>query len=77
MLYNIYSFFTIGNGTRQGSVLSPHLFSRYIRELLSELEAARVGCCVGGQLINVLAYAVGSLMEGSSAFTIDTGKTQC
>jgi len=51
------SFFNIGNGTRQGGVLSPYLFSRYIRELLSELEAARVGCCVGGQLINVLAYA--------------------
>jgi len=57
-LTTLSSFFTIGNGTCQGGVLSPYLFSRYIRKLLSELEAARrVGCCVGGQLINVLAYA--------------------
>ena len=51
------SFFFIGNGTRQGGILSPYLFSRYIRELLAELEASWVGCCVGGMLVNVLAYA--------------------
>jgi len=49
--------FTIGNGTRQGGILSPYLFSRYIRELLLELETSRVCCCIGGEYINVLAYA--------------------
>ena len=51
------SFFSIGNGTRQGGVLSPYLFNRYIRELLRELEGTLVGCCVGNMLVNVLAYA--------------------
>ena len=27
--------FFIGNGTKQGGILSPYLFTRYIRELLS------------------------------------------
>jgi len=56
-LNSISSFFTIGNGTRQGGILSPYLFSRYIRELLLELETSRVGCNIGGIYINVLAYA--------------------
>lgn len=49
--------FYIGNGTRQGGVLSPYLFSRYIRELLMELKLTQLGCCVGGMFINTLAYA--------------------
>ena len=34
------------------------LLSRYIRELLlPEFKSSHVGCCIGGMLINVLAYA--------------------
>jgi len=50
-------WFTMGNGTRQGGVLSPGLFSRYIRDLLSALVTTHVGCNVGGIFYNVLAYA--------------------
>jgi len=50
-------FFSIDNGTRQGRILSPYLFNRYIRELLHKFEASHVGCCVGGMLVSVLAYA--------------------
>ena len=50
-------YFTIGNGTRQGSVLSPYLFCRYIHELLAELSCSGIGCNIGGMLVNVLAYA--------------------
>ena len=49
--------FTIGNGTRQGGVLSPFLFSRYIRNILSDIEFSRIGCNIGGTFINILAYA--------------------
>jgi len=43
--------------TRQGGILSTYLFSRYIRELLLQLETTHVGCNIGGVYINVLAYA--------------------
>ena len=49
--------FRFSNSTRQGGVLSPYLFSRYIRELLCELAEANAGCNIGGMYVNVLAYA--------------------
>jgi len=33
------NFFTLGNGTRQGGVLSPCLFARYIKELTNPRDA--------------------------------------
>jgi hypothetical protein len=42
-------FFTIGNGTRQG-VLSPRLFTRYIRDLLAEIVNSGIGCNLGGKM---------------------------
>ena len=39
--------FTIENGTRQGSVLSPALFSIYMDEILLQLRNLGVGCYVG------------------------------
>ena len=50
-------FFTTTNGTRQGGILSPYLFSRYIRDLLGEVAQTRCGCCIGVMMLNVLAYA--------------------
>ena len=50
-------FFTTTNGTRQGSILWPYLFSRYIRELLYEVVQSKCGCCIGDMMLNVLAYA--------------------
>ena len=49
--------FAIQNGTRQGSVLSPFLFTRYIRELLSGVINSNIGCNIGGYMVNILAYA--------------------
>jgi hypothetical protein len=49
--------FAVGNGTRQGGILSPYLFTRYIRELLVDLQSTQSGCNVGNLFINVLAYA--------------------
>jgi len=49
--------FLVNNGTRQGGVLFPYLFSRYVRDLLHGLVSTRIGCNLGGRFINVLAYA--------------------
>ena len=49
--------FRVSNGTRQGSILSPFLFARYIRDLLNAFLSERVGFHIDGRVINVLAYA--------------------
>ena len=37
--------------------MSPWLFVRYIRDLLTKVVTSKVGCNVGGVFINILAYA--------------------
>ncbi len=49
--------FNVSNGTRQGSLLSPYFFARYIRGLLKSVHNTRVGCNIGGLFVNILAYA--------------------
>jgi len=48
--------FTIGNGIRQGGVLSPYLFSRYIRGLLQNIVNSDTRCYIGDMCVNILAY---------------------
>ena len=49
--------FTLTNGTRQGSVLSPALGCVYIDDLLNELRSLKMGCYVGGVWMGACAYA--------------------
>jgi Reverse transcriptase (RNA-dependent DNA polymerase) len=49
--------FRICNGTRQGEILSPYLFARYIRELIAVIVQANIGCNIGGAFCNIFAYA--------------------
>jgi len=49
--------FTIGNSTRQGGVLSPYLFSRYMRGMIHSIANRTVGCNIGNMSVNILAYA--------------------
>jgi len=50
-------FFTTTNGTRQRGILSPYLFSIYIRQLLGDVVQSRCGCCICDMMLNILAYA--------------------
>jgi len=54
---NVSAFFTLGNGTRQGGVLSPWFFARYVRDMLAQVASSKIGCNVGGMYVNILAYA--------------------
>jgi len=57
--HNVFSkSFMIQNGTRQGSVLSPYLFSRYIKELLGAVANSGIECNVANLFVNILAYGV-------------------
>ena len=49
--------FSVSNGVRQGSLLSPVLFSVYLDELLEKLSKSGVGCHWGGAFVGALCYA--------------------
>ena len=50
------SIFTIVNGTRQGSILSPALFALYVDELLVELRTLGIGCHVAGVYMGAVGF---------------------
>ena len=50
------SMFTIVNGTRQGSILSPALFALYVDELLVGLRRLGVGCKVAGVYMGAVGF---------------------
>ena len=49
--------FGMKNGIRQGSCLSPQLFSAYVDRLNVLLKESNIGCHVGGTCMNNLSYA--------------------
>ena len=50
--------FCVGNGAKQGGILSPYLFTiYYVRSLLSVISSSYVGCHIGGIAVNIFAYA--------------------
>jgi len=56
--YNTISeSFAIYNGTRQGSALSPYLFTLHIWDILLCITNSNNGCNIGGCMVNILAYA--------------------
>jgi len=52
---SLSSWFYLGNGTRQGSLLSPYLFA--ITDLISNVVDSGVGYKIADQILNILAYA--------------------
>ena len=51
------SCFSISNGTRQGSVISPIFFAVYVDDLLLELRKMGVGCHIGGIFYGAAGFA--------------------
>ena len=47
----------IGNGVRQGGILSPLLFSFYVNEAMETISDMKVGCSINGYKTNIIGYA--------------------
>ena len=60
------SEFRILNGTRQGSVLSPALFTVYVQELLDRLQGLGAGCHIGATFMGAVAWADDFLLTAQS-----------
>ena len=66
----VSSSFSVGNGTRQGGVLSPCLFDSYISKLICTINGIRAGCNIGGICMNILAYADDVVLLAPSWFAL-------
>ena len=51
------SSWKIGNGVRQGGILSPFLFNIYVDGLIDNISRYRTGCFFGIKSCNIIAYA--------------------
>ena len=51
------STFTVGNGVKQGGVLSPVLFTVYLDVLIDELRKKSLGCHFYGHFVGCFIYA--------------------
>ena len=58
--------FNVGNGVKQGGVLSPHLFNIYTDDLFSSLRRKKTGCWVEKQFVGILGYAEDLLLLSPS-----------
>ena len=50
-------YFTVSNGVRQGSLLSPYLFCIYVDNISERLNKTKIGCKVMELIVNHLFYA--------------------
>ena len=50
-------YFNIGNGVKQGAILSSILYCVYTNGLFRELRRSNIGCSINGNYVGVLGYA--------------------
>ena len=59
--------FKVGNGARQGGVLSPFLFNFYINEVMQTISSMSVGCRLNNVPCNIIGYADDMLLCAPSS----------
>ena len=73
----ISSFFKVTNGVRQGSLLSPLLFSVYMDDLSIRLSSLNIGCFSGNKIMNHIMYADDITLISPSLFGLRTLLKTC
>ena len=68
---SLSNYFTIGNGVRQGAVLSPLLFTVYIDMLLIRLHDLSLGCHVGPIFADTFGYADDVALVSPTLYAMD------
>ena len=71
------SFFNVYCGVRQGGLLSPLLFNLYVDDLLCELEASKLGCCIKDIYVGCVMYADDILLLSASVVTLQSMLSIC
>ena len=69
--------FAAGNGIRQGSILSPHLFNIYMDGLSHALAESGTGCYVHDKCINSLSYADDMVLIAPTVGSLQTLIATC
>ena len=69
--------FTIGNGVKQGGVLSPRLFCIYIDGLFKLLRRKKTGCWMNKEFVGILGYADDLLLLAPSRDALQEMITNC
>ena len=69
--------FAIGNGVKQGEVLSPLLYNIYIDDLFKILRRKKTGCWVNGSFVGILGYADDLLILAPSLDALQEMITTC
>ena len=59
--------FYMTNGIKQGSILSPYLFSLFLEDLNLSVSKTKAGCCIGSSTQNNLAWADDLVVMSPSA----------
>ena len=67
---SVSQYFSIGNGVRQGGILSPKLFALYMNGLSGALSLCKAGCYIDDQCMNHLMYADDICVMAPSAIAL-------
>ena len=67
----------MSNGVKQGSVLSPIIFTFYLDELLLRLRESRMGCHIGNVFCGAISYADDIILLAPSTIDNQIDRITC